>query len=273
MAKKRRFPLEMESGVEVRSLEELREHFSLARVLVYASNGKLVTWLRARYEDEIADGIEQLDAGDADFSRKICQLLDVPYNETSKIDLEKIKERNRKLSLLKDYTTEEKYSALIDEIAFNQDDVYDLLDEGKETIYLCGERFAIPLAKKGIRYYGINMPTVVINSKVEVDWSEKKIVLENVKYDEKYHQVLQDVAEKKREYTTGGVTMGGYSKHSYLSFLLSPEEKKASENCYNKIRSEIEMVHYDIDDDIKELKEKMMSTVLIGLAEKYIENL
>lgn len=34
MAKKIRFPLEMEQGIEVRSLEELKENFSLARVLV-----------------------------------------------------------------------------------------------------------------------------------------------------------------------------------------------------------------------------------------------
>ena len=34
MAKKIRFSLEMEQGVEVRSLEELRENFSLERVVL-----------------------------------------------------------------------------------------------------------------------------------------------------------------------------------------------------------------------------------------------
>ena len=33
MAKKVRFPLEMEDGVEVRSMEELRDNFSLSRGL------------------------------------------------------------------------------------------------------------------------------------------------------------------------------------------------------------------------------------------------
>lgn len=41
MAKKIRFPLEMENGVEVRSMEELRDNFSISRVLSYLKNGKL----------------------------------------------------------------------------------------------------------------------------------------------------------------------------------------------------------------------------------------
>ena len=55
MAKKFRFPLEMENGVEVRSIEELKENFSLAKILIYLSNGKLLTWLRDRYIDDIAN--------------------------------------------------------------------------------------------------------------------------------------------------------------------------------------------------------------------------
>ena len=45
MAKKIRFPLEMDNGLEVRSMEELRNNFSLGRVLEYIQNGKLVIWL------------------------------------------------------------------------------------------------------------------------------------------------------------------------------------------------------------------------------------
>ena len=61
MARKVRFALEMNKGVEVRSMEELREHFSLAKVLEYYNNGKLVIWLRDHYENSKADSIEQLD--------------------------------------------------------------------------------------------------------------------------------------------------------------------------------------------------------------------
>lgn len=46
MAKKVRFPLEMEDGVEVRSMEELRDNFSLSRVLEYFNDGRLVHGFR-----------------------------------------------------------------------------------------------------------------------------------------------------------------------------------------------------------------------------------
>ena len=58
MAKKIRFPLEMDNGIEVRSIEELRDNFSLARVLAYYKNGKLAIWLRDRYANDLADAIE-----------------------------------------------------------------------------------------------------------------------------------------------------------------------------------------------------------------------
>lgn len=191
MARKIRFPLEMGQGVDVRSLEELREKFSLSHVLMYISNGKLVTWLRDRYEDDIADEIEKLDSSDSDLSKKVCEIFDVQYDESADEDIEKIKEKSERLRLLKEYTSEQKYFDVEEKIAFNQDELYDLLDDGITEIYLCGEQFSIPLAKFGISYYGINNPTVVINSKEEVDWEEKGILLEDVTYDEKYTELLK----------------------------------------------------------------------------------
>ena len=109
MARKIRFPLEMGQGVDVRSLEELREKFSLSHVLMYISNGKLVTWLRDRYEDDIADEIEKLDSSDSDLSKKVCEIFDVQYDESADEDIEKIKEKSERLRLLKEYTSEQKY--------------------------------------------------------------------------------------------------------------------------------------------------------------------
>lgn len=192
MAKKIRFPLEMEQGIEVRSLEELKENFSLARVLVYLENGKLITWLRDRYADDIADAIEEMNKEDKDLAKKICDIFDVSYNEQEEADLEQAAEHNRKLNLLEEYTDEQKYIDVVDQVAFSQDDLYDLLDEGNDMIYLCGEKFSVPLAKKGISYIGINNPTVVIDSKTVVDWQEKDITLQGVQFDEKYLKVEQE---------------------------------------------------------------------------------
>ena len=58
MAKKIRFPLIMENGVEVRDIVSLRTHFSLPPLIEYKKNGKLVNWLRDRYETDLAKAVE-----------------------------------------------------------------------------------------------------------------------------------------------------------------------------------------------------------------------
>lgn len=93
MARKIRFPLDMGQGIEVRSIEELKENFSLSHVLMYISNGKLVTWLRDRHEDDIADAIEKLDKSDSDLPRKVCLIFDVFYDESAVNDVERTEEK------------------------------------------------------------------------------------------------------------------------------------------------------------------------------------
>ena len=70
MAKKVRFPLEMDNGVEVRDIHELKEKFSLNRVLNYLADGRLITWLRDRYEDDIANEILEIQNLSGDISYK-----------------------------------------------------------------------------------------------------------------------------------------------------------------------------------------------------------
>ena len=66
MAKKIRLPLIMENGVEVRTIEELQEHFSLEKVVTYVNDGKMDVWLRERYLDDIAEQLNELNAEDGD---------------------------------------------------------------------------------------------------------------------------------------------------------------------------------------------------------------
>lgn len=190
MAKKIRFPLEMKDGIEVRDMEGLRENFSLERVLFYLADGKLETWLRDRYLDEVADAVMALDREDVSFNRRLCEIFEVGYDGEEEADLESAVERKRKLELLSEYTDDEHFTQVVDQIAFDQDDLYDLLDEGENVIYLCGERFSIPLGKQGISYIGVNNPTVVISSKDKVDFAEKNISFNNVRFDEKYLKII-----------------------------------------------------------------------------------
>ena len=96
MAKKFRFPLEMENGVEVRSIEELKENFSLAKILIYLSNGKLLTWLRDRYIDDIANEVEKLDCSDPNLAKKISDIFNVAQTTADKY-VNAVKDNNKKL--------------------------------------------------------------------------------------------------------------------------------------------------------------------------------
>ena len=284
MAKKIRFPLEMENGIEVRNMEELRDNFSISKVICYLQEGKLVTWLRDRYANDIADLIEELELQDERLAEKVSEIFDIPYDEASEKELEKAAERVKRIKKLNEYTDDRQYEKFIDNVAFDQDELYDLLDEEENTVYLCGERFSIPLSKPGIAYIGINQPVVVIDSKVEVDWAERKITVENVVFDKKYQAVLDSACETKEELykkVVGKVkkdgkkivSVGTYTNKSYINFMIPVAERKQVEYFFKVAKSEIENLNYDIDDDIRELQEIATKNGVIDLAKGYIEQL
>ena len=199
MAKKIRFPLEMENGAEVRSLSELKENFSLTQALLYLENGKLIAWLRDRYEDEIADALEKLELSDKELPRKVSEIFGVPYDDETERNMERALKRKRKLNLFTEYNIDSKYKQNVDNIAYDQDDLYDLLDSGAETVYLYGEKFYIPLGKSNVSYIGINEPVVVISSEKVVDFSAKGITFENCVFNEKYAQLVANDEKVKAQ--------------------------------------------------------------------------
>lgn len=272
MAKKIRFPLEMENGVEVRSMEELRDNFSISRVLSYLKNGKLEVWLRDRFETDIAEKIGQLDLQAEELARNQCEIFDISFDEETEDEMKKSAARAERILLLRKYTDDEEFEEVIDSVAFNQDELYDLLDEEVCTIYLCGEKFSIPLAKEGVSYIGINQPTVVIDSKVEVDWVKKNISVDNVVFDQKYQEVV-DNANKEREKASKKSIIGDYSDKSYINFLLSSDDKEQAKELYQMAKKEINELEFDIDADVKSMRNIAKENGIIGLAERYIEQL
>lgn len=284
MAKKIRFPLAMENGIEVRSMEELRNNFSLGRVLEYVQNEKLVTWLRDRYENDIADAIAELDKMDCELPRKVSAIFDIPYDEKAEYDLQQAVERAKKIKRLKEFTDEKQYADKIDKVAFAQDELYDLLDEEVKEIYLCGDRFAIPLSVKGIVYKGINNPVVVIDSKTEVDWLAKGILLEAVRFDEKYQAVLdsanatkealyEKLVETVKKQSAKNISIGSRPEKTYLSFMIPVSERESTKKIYILAKNAIENLNYDADADIIGMKKLVRDNSLIGIADRYISEL
>ena len=244
MAKKIRFSLEMENGTEVRELDELKDNFSLEKVLYYIDNGRMFTWLRDRYHDDVAEQIQELDRDDPDYNKKLCEIFEVEYDESAVEDMERAAERARKLALLKELTDDSNYASKIDSMAFEQDDLYDLLDEGITEIYLCGERFSVPLGKKNISYIGVNKPTVVISSKTVVDFSEKNITFTNIKFDDKYQALADAAAPKQQASKPISASFGGYQE-SYIGAIMTPEQKQKSKELYAALSDALNGVFFD----------------------------
>ena len=189
MAKKIRFPLKMAEGKEVRSLDEFRENFDLEAVLEYYKNGKLLTWLEDRYLEGEADAIRALDETGPDFLWQLCALFQVKYTGND-VDVEEIECRQERLKRLRTITNETEYIQNIDSVAFDQEELADLLDEGAEVIYLCGASFHIPISQKNIMYIGINRPVVHLSGNIPGDMQETGIVCENCRPDNWPEKVL-----------------------------------------------------------------------------------
>lgn len=178
MAIKIKFPLKMADGSQVRTIEELREHFDLAAILGYYNSGRLSEWLIDRYYEAEAEKIKTLDSSSEEFKKKLCEIFAVPYSESvaADVDLAEIAAKNKRYERLKQFTADDAILASVDKVAFSQEELADLLDSGTKLVYLCGEKFSIPYNKGGVKYIGVNNPMVDVDKR----YHEKDIVFEGV---------------------------------------------------------------------------------------------
>ena len=191
MVAKVKFPLKMANGSQVRTLEELREHFDLVSVLGYYDTGRLYDWLMVYYYEEEAKKINDLDSSADDFKKSLCDILGVTYieDESADVDLSDISERNERLAKLKTFTADDAILAAVDNVVFTQQELDSLLEKDTDVIYLCGEQFNIPAHKGNVRYIGVNTPKVDIHN----DFAGKDVIFQGVKLD------LNDIIAQAKE--------------------------------------------------------------------------
>lgn len=176
-----RFPLLMENGAEVRTMQELKDNFSLLSMRDYLEDGKLVAWLRDRYYKDLAGQVAALDKNDEHWAEKLCQIFEMTYdNQAMKDDVEKAEERSRKRGLLATFPADQEYEDKIDFVAFKQEDVDTLLDQGAKEIYLCGKEFSLPSSIENVKFIGIIEGVVVcFKAQEPIDLSAKGIEFEH----------------------------------------------------------------------------------------------
>lgn len=147
-----KFPLEMANGVQVRTIEELKENFDINKVVGYFLEGKLQTWLTDRYYDEEAEQIAELKSDDTDLTKKLSEIFEIEYADSEEVDVDKIASDNERIAKIKQFTDDEDIIKNYDKVAFTQEELADLYDAGIRTIYLCEGEFKIPKAKLELNY-------------------------------------------------------------------------------------------------------------------------
>ncbi len=192
MAKKIKFPLDMGNDIKVRTIDELKEHYDAEKVMSYFLDGQLLMWLNDRYYDEEAEQVLALSDNDdsADISAELARIFGIEL--TDEIDVEAVKYRNEKLSKLREITSDDEILSNVDKVAFSQEELGDLLDEGYDVIYLCGDVFRIPLRENGKTYIGINNPLIDVSSSKEFSFNDYNISIKNCEYTDKTLEMLFD---------------------------------------------------------------------------------
>ncbi len=172
---KRTFALEM-NGIEIKTLEDLRENFDLEKAVEYFKSGELLEWLEDRFYDDEAEKIENISVDDKNLSQKICAALNVECDE----DLEFTQRVREKKKILAEKTDDENIIDNAMTTALNQDDLANLLHMDYSTIYLCGENFTVPIRVENKKYVGVlSTPKIKIRANSDEELAAKNISFEN----------------------------------------------------------------------------------------------
>lgn len=194
--------LKLKDDELVRSLEELQEHFDLEKIIGYFHDGRLATWLDDYFYADEADEVRKLSVDEPDLGKQLCDILGAEYTEVG--DTETIVWRKERLDRLKQFTADPEILNHVDMIAFDQEDLEDIIrEEDTDIIYLCQNKFSFPsgiLRKKNVRYVGIGKNVeVTIKSKESVDFESLGIRFDNVKLDGMKNAAISLEAVRKHE--------------------------------------------------------------------------
>ena len=145
----------------------------------------------------------------------------------------------------------------VDKVAFDQEDLADLLDADTNEIYLCDNRFSIPLRVKNKNYIGISKAVAVIRSDKPVDFEALNIGFKNISFNPEYAKLIPDKNPPKILGNTAEVTTTIINRAGIHDKLASAFVKKA---C--SFKSEIKISAKGKTVDAKSL----MMLMTIGLA-------
>lgn len=187
--RKNKFALIFKDNVEIQTMEELREKFDFKKVIEYFKTRKLAIWLEDRFYSDEADAIKALKPTDANIPQKICEALGVDYSEYAEEldDEETVAWRAERRARLKKFTDDEKIIKRVDYVAFDQEDLEDIMRDPflPDTVYLCDNFFRFPsgiLRKTNILYIGLGNVFGKIESQKVIDFGKLNIKFKNIRF-------------------------------------------------------------------------------------------
>ena len=160
MGKVVKIPLVMKNGEKATDMKTLIDNFDVESVVGYFLDGKLEKWLNARYYEEEAEAIAQIDREDPALAKLLCEVFGIEYEEDEELNPEAIAQRKKRIARLKQLTDDENVWNHVDFVAFNQEELAELYDNGVQRIYLCEGFFHIPKSKQDLEYMLIGNPQV-----------------------------------------------------------------------------------------------------------------
>lgn len=252
MARKIKFPLEMKNGNMVRTLEELGEHFDLEKAIGYFLDGKLQIWMNDRGYNQEAESLNNLKRDD-NFEENLCNILKVKYIKEEKIKLKDIERKADKIEKIKKYTDDERIISNVDKIAFNDKEFIELLNSNNSTIYLFGKKFVLPNNIQNKNIIAINDVILKIESDTLIDFAEKNVIFENIKFNEEYNKLVEEENKRLEEENLHKKKRHEYRTSSLTDFLLNNEERKTCEKYSNIIQDNLIDFEFDIDDGSRTL--------------------
>ena len=199
---------------EICSLADLRKNFDLSQVTAAFLSGDLEAWLKDCYYDQEAQAVGSLDHTlSPAVEDELCRVLGV---ENPKFSPEQQEKLERKLEIMRKITQDPAVLSHAGETATNQRELAELLDEGKETIYLCAGTFTVPIRKGDIHYIGVGDPSMEAPFTRE-QYRRAGITFEGVTLPQESDEETRVIAER-------AAAEHGYDdfaeKHSHLATLF-----------------------------------------------------
>lgn len=205
---KKKYVMDFGNGIMIQTMEELHENFNFKKVMEYFKSRRLVVWLEDRFYSDEADAIKALKPNDPNAPQKICAALGIDYSEYAEEldDPETVAWRAERRERLKKFTDDEKIIKKVDYVAFDQEDLEDILRDPflPNIIYLCNNFFKFPsgmLRKTNLTYIGLGKVFAKIDSQKQVNFRELNISFQNIRFvaDEQEMKMLTKTEEKISE--------------------------------------------------------------------------